>query len=352
MKRTITVNLDQRVYTIDDDAYKMLDEYLSTLRQVFAGNDSTDEIIDDIEVRISELFAEKITDLHRVITISDVNEVIARIGRPEDFSIDEESDTSGQRANIPPIPDTVRPTPRRLYRDPANKMVGGVCSGIARYINVDPVWVRLFVILLFCCFHVITVAAYLVLWAIVPEANTAGARMSMSGASPTLDNVAKVVSEQYNNARDYIQSPSSRSFLSRLGRGITSVCAVLFKIILVPLAVIAVPLVVAAGLWICCALVGIVQEQFGYESWLFTVFSPIGWGAHLIGWGSCLYQLFTCGIAVIVGIPALALLWIIWNALFSSGRAMSRSTGKVMFAVWLVGITVAVICATIINVHF
>ncbi len=352
MKRTITVNLAQRVYTIDDDAYNMLDEYLSTLRQVFAGNDSTDEILDDIEVRISELFAEKITDLHSVITISDVNEVIARIGRPEDFSTDEENDVAGQRANIPPIPDTVSPTPRRLYRDPANKMVGGVCSGIAMYINVDPVWVRLAVILLFCCFHVITIAAYLLLWAIVPEANTAGARMSMSGAIPTLDNVAKVVSEQYNNARDYIHSPSSISFLSRLGRGITSVCALLFKIMLVPLAVIAVPVVVAAGLWLCCALVGIGQEWFGYESWLLTIFPQTGWGSHLIGWGSCLYQLFTCGVAVIVGIPALALLCIIWNALFSSGRAMSRTTGKTMFIVWLVGITVAVICAIVIDIHF
>lgn len=351
MKRTITVNIGQRVFTIDDDAYNMLDEYLLTLRQVFSGNDSTDEIINDIEERISELFAEKICDSHHVITINDVNDVIARIGSPDDFSDDEENDTANQHVNIPPIPDAVKKTPRRLYRNPANKMVGGVCSGIAMYINVDPVWVRLFVILLFCCFHVITVAAYLVLWAIVPEANTAGARMSMSGATPTLDNVAKVVSEQYNNARDYIQSPTSRSLLSRVGRGITSVCALLFKIILVPLAVIAVPIVIAGGLWICCALIGIVQELFGYESWLLTMFRAPSY-MSMMGWGSCLYQVFTCGIAVIVGVPALALLLIVWNALFSTGHTMSRSTGKVMFIVWLIGITVAVIGGIILNMHF
>nr|WP_304639024.1 hypothetical protein [uncultured Muribaculum sp.] len=87
MERTITINMGQRIFVINEDAYYMLKDYLTTLRQVFAGNNSSDEIISDIESSISDIFAEKYgTEPGTVITIDDVREVINRVGRPEDFS--------------------------------------------------------------------------------------------------------------------------------------------------------------------------------------------------------------------------------------------------------------------------
>ena len=85
MKKTLTINLGGIVYHIDDDAYRLLDNYLSNLKHYFRKQEGAEEIVDDIEMRIAELFAEKVTEGKQVITVSDVEEIIARVGKPEDF---------------------------------------------------------------------------------------------------------------------------------------------------------------------------------------------------------------------------------------------------------------------------
>ena len=91
MKKTLTVNLGGTVFNIDDDAYRLLDNYLSNLKIHFRKEAGADEIVDDIERRISELFAEKLSAGSQVITIADVEEVIARMGKPEDMEAEGES---------------------------------------------------------------------------------------------------------------------------------------------------------------------------------------------------------------------------------------------------------------------
>ena len=90
MKKTLTVNLGGTVYHIDDDAYRLLDNYLSNLKHYFRKQEGAEEIINDIEMRIAELFAEKVAAGKQVITVQDVEEVIARVGKPEDFGITED----------------------------------------------------------------------------------------------------------------------------------------------------------------------------------------------------------------------------------------------------------------------
>ena len=87
MKKTLTINLGGIVYHIDDDAYRLLDNYLSNLKHYFRKQEGAEEIVNDIEMRIAELFAEKVTEGKQVITVSDVEEIIARVGKPEDFGI-------------------------------------------------------------------------------------------------------------------------------------------------------------------------------------------------------------------------------------------------------------------------
>ena len=96
MKKTLTINLGGIVYHIDDDAYRLLDNYLSNLKHYFRKQEGAEEIVDDIEMRIAELFAEKVTEGKQVITVSDVEEIIARVGKPEDFGIADE-DTDSQK---------------------------------------------------------------------------------------------------------------------------------------------------------------------------------------------------------------------------------------------------------------
>lgn len=118
MKKTLTVNLGGTVFHIDEDAYRLLDNYLSNLKIHFRKEAGADEIIDDIERRISELFAEKLTAGSQVITITDVEEVIARMGKPEDMEAENDSEPSVGNATRTTIH-------RRLYRNPDDKLLGG-----------------------------------------------------------------------------------------------------------------------------------------------------------------------------------------------------------------------------------
>lgn len=144
MKKTLTVNLGGTVFNIDDDAYRLLDNYLSNLKMHFRKEAGADEIVDDIERRISELFAEKLSAGSQVITIADVEEVIARMGKPEDMEAEGESASAdsgststggGYGAGAWNSNTAYGTTRRRLYRNPDDKMLGGVISGMAAYLD-------------------------------------------------------------------------------------------------------------------------------------------------------------------------------------------------------------------------
>ena len=153
MKKTITINLANRVFQIEEDAYIMLEQYLNGLRAYFKRTDPDGEITDDIENRISELFAEKKRLGHEVITVDITSEVIHRMGDMSDF-IDTDEETSGTASTAYTTETTSEPEEekvrRKFYRDISNKWVAGVLSGLAAYVNVD-VWIlRLaFIFLLF-----------------------------------------------------------------------------------------------------------------------------------------------------------------------------------------------------------
>ena len=151
MKKTLTVNLGGTVYHIDDDAYRLLDDYLSNLKHFFRKQEGAEEIVNDIEIRIAELFAEKVSAGKQVITIADVEEIIARVGKPEDFGIADE-DTDSQRrteqASSANQNNTQTSAQRRWFRDPDNKLLGGVASGLAAYFDWDITLVRILMIVL------------------------------------------------------------------------------------------------------------------------------------------------------------------------------------------------------------
>lgn len=145
MKKTLTINLGGIVYHIDDDAYRLLDNYLSNLKHYFRKQEGAEEIVNDIEMRIAELFAEKVTEGKQVITVSDVEEIIARVGKPEDFGIADEDMDSQKRTEQTSSANqgsTQTAAQRRWFRDPDNKLLGGVAAGLAAYFGWDITLVR------------------------------------------------------------------------------------------------------------------------------------------------------------------------------------------------------------------
>ena len=174
MKKVININFQGRVIPIEESAYDVLKVYVESLRRFFANEEGRDEIINDIEGRIAELFGESLKKGSTCITDEDVNNVINSMGRPEDFEGEEsnmQSQLGGnqqqQQSNFHQYtePGASR---GRLYRDTNEKMLGGVCSGIAAYFRIDPTVVRLLFLVLFFGGGS-GFLLYLLLWIILPS---------------------------------------------------------------------------------------------------------------------------------------------------------------------------------------
>jgi len=139
MKRVETIHINGIVFSITDDAYIKLNSYLDILSKKFESEQEGEEIIADIEARISELFTEREGGVSRVVTLEDVVAVIETLGAPEDIV---DTDTVGGSTPPPRPPQTEKP-PKRLYRDPDHRYLGGVCAGIAAWLGINPLVVRL-----------------------------------------------------------------------------------------------------------------------------------------------------------------------------------------------------------------
>ena len=135
MKKTVRINISGIIFNIDEDAYEKLHRYLEAIKSHFRGFEGKDEVISDVEARVAEILQKKIFPGKEVITMEDIDEVIGIMGQPADFAMDDESAGSRNEA-------TYSSMPKRLYRDPERKVIGGVASGLGAYFNIDPVWVR------------------------------------------------------------------------------------------------------------------------------------------------------------------------------------------------------------------
>lgn len=197
MKKTYNINIAGYGFVIDEDAYDMLHSYLSTLAEVCNRSDQRETAI-DIEQRIAEIFSDKFDGSHPyIISLSDVEEVISRMGAPEEI-VDVEvaqGAPSASSATPPPPPPfgATAPIEKRLYRDLDNRVLGGVCSGLGWYLGIDPVWIRIIFVVLAFISGTTLALIYIVLWIIVPAAKSPFERMQMMGVDPSMSNVGKVV---------------------------------------------------------------------------------------------------------------------------------------------------------------
>jgi len=202
MKKNITINLCGRLFQIDEDAYELLQQYIESLRSYFGRQEGGDEIVDDIEARIAELFDELRQQGIEAITIDHVKDIITRIGKPEEMAGEDEKTTTEKgsswedtaRTAAQDIYDNVRARTagKKLFRNPKDKMLAGVLSGLATYTNTDPVIWRLLTVLL-SCFYGIGLLAYIVLAIVLPEAKTPEQLLQMEGKEVTPQNLAGVV---------------------------------------------------------------------------------------------------------------------------------------------------------------
>jgi len=191
MKITVSVNLGGYSFNIDEDAYSELKRYLKNLELHFAGEESSAEILSDIETRMAELFRAKMTGYKQVITIQDVMEVISVLGTPEDIA-DNEGKSARDKFSSPGY--------HRMYRDPDHRIIGGVCAGMGAYWDIDPIILRVI-------FAALTLAGglgvlvYLILYIVLPEAKTTAQKIEMKGEPVNIHNIKESVKQEFENVR-------------------------------------------------------------------------------------------------------------------------------------------------------
>jgi len=274
MKKAIKINLSGIIFHIDEDAYEKLKSYLDTISRHFSNKQESKEIIDDIEARIAELFQEKITEETQVITLSLVNEVIDIMGNPEDIA-DSGEETEGQRT----FHETYSRS-RRLFRDPENSVIGGVCGGLSAYFNVDPVIFRLLFVIFFFAGGA-SILVYVILWIVLPRAETAAQKLEMRGEKVNVSNIEKKIREEYDTVKDNVKDGYSKAKNSdtyrKTERAASDFFDVLGKILLVFVKVILIIIgtsLVIGGIGLLIGLIALPfvgLHVFPFESYSFSL---------------------------------------------------------------------------------
>lgn len=339
MKKTININLAGFVFYIDEDAYETLQKYLNNIRTYLGNTEGREEIIDDIESRIAELFSEK---QKQVITLIEVNEVIEVMGQPEDYMSEEEPEekTAGQQSN------------KRLYRDPESTVLGGVCSGVGHYLNIDAVWIRL--IFLAMVWSGISILFYFILWAIIPKAETTAQKLEMKGKAATFSNIEDYVRKGYENVKDDFKKvdfkgagekakQGASGFFAFLGELISKLFSALRKLLslianilgkLLGVIILVTTVVLIIALTVSFIIGSFIDINIGNDLLVFPGFEFIS-----PDWGGPFHPIwYHISMILTFGIPAFSLLLFALQLLF---RNMGRLSGSVkigLLAVWMISL--------------
>ena len=193
MNKTIIININGFIFHIEEDAYEILKNYMTDVKRHFLNSADSLEITTDIENRIAEMFTETLAARNKqVIVEDDVKQVVEQMGSVADFDITEDGPQSNSYTNY-----AYNTTDRKLFRDPDDHIIAGVCAGLANYFGASPVWIRL----AFCLFVLLGGAGfliYVILWLVIPKAITRAERMAMKGEKLNLQGFKNNFEEEIN----------------------------------------------------------------------------------------------------------------------------------------------------------
>ncbi len=274
MKKAYPANIDGQIFYIDDDAFQLLNSYLDQLRATFRGEEG-EEIVNDIESRIRELFAARTSAGANVIVLADVNKVIATMGRPEDLSQEDKSEESPQKekeegkapesgkdapreeSQEKPFISFNLPTKKKLYRSDSDKIFGGVFGGLAVYLGWNANIMRiLYSVLTIFTYCIPLVVLYLIAWMIIPVASSPRQIMEMTGTPLSVGNIGKAVIEHSPTPPPYYEN-SSRGFWKTF-------FTILGKSIMVFFGIISGCIAFACGIGLVCLIIGLIAAKLFY----------------------------------------------------------------------------------------
>lgn len=334
MNQTVTINISGIVFHIEVDAYEDLKKYLNKIRSYFNNSEECEEIMTDIEARIAELFSDKLSDANQVILKKDVEEVITIMGKPEQYL--DEDELEDDEPKVYRKSNTSKD--KKFFRNPDERVLGGVCSGLASYFGFDTIWARLFFVMttLFLGFGPFI---YIILWIVIPEAKTASDKLQMKGEPINIDNIGKTVQDEASKVNDKLKNINKGKlghFVERFFSVLADILRAIFKVAgnVIGFAFLVLGIFLAigfiAGLSGSDMILAITSDGiFSIESSEFF---------NLIFVTDDQFHLATLGIILAIGVPILMIIYGGVKLLFKVKT--HYSIGIVMAVFWITGIAI------------
>ncbi len=214
MKKTVSVNIGGFAFNIEESAYDQLRAYLAAVENNLASDQA--EIMRDIEARIAEIFKDKLAGTQEVIDESNIEEIISIMGQPEDYQ--DEEDQASNESKSDGQSESFSENRKSLFRDMDNASLGGVCSGLARYFDVDPLFIRILFVF-FAVFAGSGLLLYIILWLVIPEAKTTADKLKMSGEHINLESIKSHFNQL---GRDINQNIKSKKINKKINKFVDS----------------------------------------------------------------------------------------------------------------------------------
>lgn len=341
MNKTININLGGLFFHIDEIAYQKLNRYLNAIRKSLSDDpQGQDEIIKDIELRISELLSDKIVDERQVVSEANIDEIIEIMGQPEDYMVDEElfNDTTSSSYNRK----TSKPT-KKLYRDMDDKFLGGVASGTAHYLGIEPIWSRIFWLILAFGFG-FGFLIYPLLWILLPKAETTAEKLEMEGERVNIDNIERKIREEFDSLstkvkdganelsetvkKKYNNKSGFQELLDTIGNILIAILKVFAKFIGVLIifvsAIILVSIVISIFSVGSVGFLGIESDFVRIPHELFNSYLP--------------YWLIAILFLIAVAIPFVVLFMLGLKILSNNTKSFSKVTSLTLLALWILSI--------------
>ncbi|MFB9108126.1 PspC domain-containing protein [Flavobacterium gyeonganense] len=334
MNKTVNINLGGMFFHIDEDAYLKLTRYFDAIKRSLNNSSGQDEIIKDIEMRVSELLTEKQKSEKHVVGLKDVDEVIAVMGQPEDYRLEDE-ENANQSFNYD------NRKHKKLYRDKEKGMIGGVATGLGHYFGVDAVWIKIvFLIFVFAGFGT-GILAYFVLWVVTPEAVTTSEKLEMTGEPVTISNIEKKVreeidslSEKFKNA-DYDKMGNQvKSGAERISSSFGDFVMTVFKIFAKFLGVI---LIMSGVTVLILLLIGVFTLGT-------NVFLDFPWENFIEAGNFTDYPIWSFGLLMFfaVGIPFFFLTLLGFKLLSPNTKTIGNIAKYTLLAIWIIAVAIAI----------
>jgi phage shock protein PspC (stress-responsive transcriptional regulator) len=202
MNKTVNINLAGIVFHIDENAFETLNNYLNALKNHFKNEEGGDEILKDIEGRIAELFTERL-DKKEAISLTDINEITTIMGDPSQY--DDEIEQEKSQESQDKEEDLRKGKRRKVFRDEEDRMIGGVCRGMAHYFDINVLFCRIIFIGILFLIGPGAPFLYIMFWIALPSAKTTAEKLEMKGEKVNINNIEKNIKDELNIIEDKIR---------------------------------------------------------------------------------------------------------------------------------------------------